>query len=180
MTLNAQPSRNAPGILPPPDGSAYWEHGQVEAALVEALQHWHRMPGSGGSPFAADGPWHLIVPDWNDWGAHDREAPMPRIPLTRDQVTRMQTVSTWIMFVPERDRRLVVLAIRQLAAGAKRIDWIKIRKPMGVPLGADGLRKRYSRAITSICARLNGAPSAKSGRTSAASPAQSLGQRVKP
>jgi hypothetical protein len=152
----------------------------VEAALVEALQHWRRMPGSGGSPFAADGPWHLIVPDWNDWGAHDREAPMPRIPLTRDQVSRMQAVSAWIMFVPERDRRLVVLAIRQLAAGAKRIDWIKIRKPMGVALGADGLRMRYSRAITAICVQLNGGRRVKSEQRPAARPAQSLGQRVKP
>lgn len=138
-------------VLPPP----FWAFADVEARLVEAMQfQWRTESGSWG--FASDGPWHLIVRDWWDWAAHE-DKPVPRIPLSREQLARMEEASAWLVHAPERDRKLVVLAVTALAAGRKAIPWRALLRPMGLSLGAHGLRKRYSRAVTCICEALNAA-----------------------
>ena len=60
-------------------------------------------------------------------------------------------------FVPEADRRLVVLVLVCLAKGDKKVPWLKLKRRLGVPFGADGLRMRYSRAITQVAKTLNSA-----------------------
>lgn len=148
-------------MVPAVEGSAFWTFEDVQARLVEAMQYQWRMPGDGGSPFATDGPWHLIVPDWSDIlaqieGGQSVEA-VVRIPLSREQIARMNEAMGWLAHAPDGDGRLVVMAIRNLAAGRKSIPWTKLLRPMGVKHGAHGLRKRYSRAITAICVALNAA-----------------------
>ena len=143
--------------VPVVEGSGFWDFDGVQARLVEAMEFQRRLPRGGGWPFASDGPWHLIVKDWWDWGAHD-DKPVPRVPLSRDQLSRMEEALAWVLFVPsDDDRRLIAMAVRNLAAGRKTVPWTKLLKPMGVQHGAHGLRKRYSRAITCICNALNGA-----------------------
>ncbi|CAD7335290.1 hypothetical protein FIM10_02080 [Sphingomonadales bacterium 56] len=141
--------------VPVVEGSLYWSFGEVEARLVEAMQFQWRIEG-GRWAFASDGPWHLIVRDWWDWAAHE-DKPVPRIPLSREQLARMDEASAWLAHAPERDRKLVVLAIMALAAGRKVVPYRALLKPMGLTMGADGLRKRYGRAITCICNALNAA-----------------------
>jgi hypothetical protein len=141
--------------VPVVEGSQYWSFAEVEARLVEALQFQWRLEGGRWS-FASDGPWHLIVRDWWDWAAHE-DKPVPRIPLSREQMARMEEASAWLAHAPERDRKLVVLAIMALAAGRKVVPYRALLKPMGLTMGADGLRKRYGRAITCICNALNAA-----------------------
>lgn len=148
-------------MVPAVEGSGYWTFEEVQARLVEALQfQWH-MPGDGGSPFASDGPWHLIVRDWADTlamieGGQSTDATL-RIPLSREQISRMYEALGWLVHAPDGDGRLVVMAIRNLATGRKTVPWTKLLRPMGVKHGAHGLRKRYSRAITAICEALNAA-----------------------
>lgn len=143
--------------VPVMEGLEFWTFDGVEARLVEAMEFQHRLPRGGGWPFASDGPWHLIVKDWWDWGAHE-DKPVPRVPLSREQLARMEEALAWVLFVPsDDDRRLIAMAVRNLAAGRKTVPWTKLLKPMGVKHGAHGLRKRYSRAITCICNALNGA-----------------------
>jgi hypothetical protein len=55
---------------------------------------------------------------------------------------------------PSDDRRLVAIVLAYKAQG-KQPQWLKIKRRLGIPFGADGLRKRYSRAITDLQA-LNG------------------------
>ncbi|MEZ7273892.1 hypothetical protein NYF14_10525 [Sphingobium sp. 10 DY56-G10] len=141
--------------VPAAEGSTYWSFADVEARLVEAMQFQWRTE-RGAWAFASDGPWHLIVRDWWDWAAHE-DRPVPRIPLSREQMARMEEASAWLGHAPERDRKLVVLAITALAAGRKSVPWRALLKPMGLKLGAHGLRKRYARAVTCICETLNGA-----------------------
>lgn len=148
-------------MVPAVEGSVFWTFDLVEERLVEAMQFQWRMPGDGGSPFAADGPWHLIVPDWGDLlarieGGQSVGATL-RIPLSREQIARMNEAMGWLVHAPEGDGRLIVLAIRNLAAGRKQVPWTRLLRPMGVRHGAHGLRKRYSRAITAICEALNSA-----------------------
>lgn len=144
-------------MVPELEGSDFWTFDGVQARLVEAMEFQQRLPRGGGWPFASDGPWHLIVKDWWDWSAHE-DKPVPRVPLSREQLARMEEALAWVLFVPsDDDRRLIAMAVRNLAAGRKTVPWTKLLKPMGVRHGAHGLRKRYSRAITCICNALNAA-----------------------
>lgn len=132
---------------------ALWTFAMVQESMVEAVQLWWRMPGGGRSPYAKDGPWDLIRAEWGDYYDPDARPRLP--PLSRADVARMQAAAEWLLWVPERDRRLVALALRALAGGAAQVPWMALRRPMGVRLGADGLRKRYGRAMTFIVRRLN-------------------------
>ncbi|WP_289144983.1 hypothetical protein [uncultured Sphingobium sp.] len=142
-------------MVPAMEGSIFWAFADVEARLVEAMQfQWRTESGTWG--FASDGPWHLIVRDWWDWAAHE-DKPVPRIPLSREQLARMEEASAWLAHAPERDRKLVVLAVTALAAGRKVVPWRALRTLLRVKPGEDALRKRYAVAINAICKRLNGA-----------------------
>lgn len=144
--------------VPAMEGSRFWSFADVEGRLVEAMRMWWHVEGAGWS-FASDGPWHLIRDDrtW-DWD-NDKwaDAPMPKLPLSHEQVRRRDEATAWLRHAPERDRRLVVLGVRALAAGRKRVPFRALLRPMGQRTGAEGLRKRYSRAVTCICNALNGA-----------------------
>ena len=134
-----------------------WSFDIVEEWLVEAVSTWWRQGGGGGSPFASDGPWNLIVAEWNDWGAHDKEEERPRPkPLTRAMIARMQEATEWLLLVPEQDRRVLCMALRQLAMGKEEPDWKRMLRPLGLRRGAHGLKRRYTQGITAICTKLNG------------------------
>lgn len=126
----------------------------VEARLVEALRCWRRMPGGGRWPFAADGPWHLIRKEWADWDARD-PAPLRRLPLRRDEIAAMEEATEWLRLVPDRDRRIVVLALLQLAAGRRQVSWSEVKRRLGVGIGARGVGMRYRRAISNIAKALS-------------------------
>ncbi len=141
--------------VPAVEGCIFWSFALVEERLVEAMQlQWRTERGTWG--FASDGPWHLIVRDWWDWAAHE-EKPVPRIPLSRDQIARMEQASAWLVLAPERDRKLVVLAVTALAAGRKVVPWRALRRMMRVKPGEDALRRRYGSALRVICQALNAA-----------------------
>lgn len=142
----------------------FWSFDMVEERLVETIELWRRMPSGGPSPFAKDGPWHLIQAEWGDYA--DADALPRKLPLSRAEYARMIESSAWLAWVQQRDRRLVVLAVTKLAQGHGQVPWMELRKPMGVALGAHGLRKRYGRAVQGICNRLNGGTS----RSHASSP----------
>lgn len=155
-----------PPIDPPKIGSVH-KHSitfkQVEERMVEAMRLWRRSPGGGGWPFAGDGPWHLVRDDGSWQAEWDHRANAHRqgyqekpraLPLSVEEVAERDRVSEWLRFVPERDRRLVVLALVQLASGAPHPKWSRIRLQLKEEIGARGLGQRYSRAITAIVRRL--------------------------
>lgn len=147
-------------ILP----AEFWTFETVQERLVAAMRLWKRSPGGGSWPFASDGPWHLVTIEL--YGPDvDKDAPLRPLPLTRAEVEERDQISEWLRHAPDRDRRLVILAVSQLASGRARIDWMGLRGPMGVKIGADGLRWRYNQAITAICCALNGVPMPKRKRT---------------
>lgn len=139
-----------------------WTFGLVEAALVEAVVLWWRSPGSGrGSPWASDGPWELMLRetnagDYDALGADRQDAPAPRAPaLSRADVARRDEITAWLEWVAERDRRLVAIAVRQMAAtGWRSPGFLKIKQRYGADIGG-ALRKRYNRAIYTIAENLN-------------------------
>lgn len=128
----------------------------LEARLVEAVQLQWRTEG-GRWPFASDGPWHLIRKEVWDWDARDPK-PMPRIPLSRSELARLNEAMGWLAMVAgDFERRLIVAAITRLAKGDKQVPWRRLLKAMGLTHGSDGLRMRYGRAMTALVNRLNGA-----------------------
>lgn len=145
----------------------FWTFEAVQDALIEAMLLWRRSPDRERGWLHCRAYWpeirrvgiFQVVGGEADYPEHD---PQPRaLPLTRAQVAAMTEAAEWLAYVPERDRRLVALAIAQLANGAAQVPWLQLKRAMGVPFGAHGLRKRYSRAITGICEALNSRNSAK-------------------
>lgn len=130
---------------------------EVEAAMVETIELWRRSPGSGrGSPWASDAPWDLG--DQPLYGPDvDKDAPVRAAPLTRAEVAVRDARSAWAeLLSDERSRRLVWLAVNQMArTGHKRPSFKDLRRPMGIALGADGLRMRYNRALFAVAQYLN-------------------------
>lgn len=147
---------------------------EVEQALVAAALLWWRTPGSlgpsgrGGMPasgrgggiqigvgFGKDGPWELA--DRDLYGPDvDKDAPLRSAPLSRAEVAVREAISAWLLWAPERDRRLVALAVRQMASRRyKSPKFMELREAMGISLGADGLRMRYNRAVHGIALKLN-------------------------
>ena len=169
MTRNADAMRHArlDPLTPSSDCRAegrvcptpLWSWASVQDRLVEAAAIQRRM-NTGGWPFASDGPWHLIVADRRVWDWEKdgwEDLPVPRVPPSREQIERSEEATRWLVHAPDRDRRLIVLAVTALAAGRKQVPWRALLRPMGLTLGARGLSQRYSRAITAICKALNGA-----------------------
>ena len=137
----------------------------VEARLVEAARVLRDHRGEP-SAWAGDAPWHLsrdggTVADY--WVerlgllALGEAAPPPRMrpPVDRDAIARAEEAGAWLRFVAaDGDRRLVCLAVGHLSRGGSQVPWRRLLGPMGLERGAEGLRKRYSRALTAICRAL--------------------------
>ena len=152
-------------MLPVAEGSGegeLWSFAGVEQALIDVVHLWRRSPGGGVWPFASDGPWHLVQAQAGDYDARggdgvSSDVPLRPLPLSLAQVAERDDRSEWISrFVAERDRRLVVMVLVIKAAG-RTVSWLRLRRRFVASIGSHGLRKRYSRAITCICAGLNSA-----------------------
>lgn len=138
---------------------------EVEERLVETVRLWWRSPGGGRSPFAGDGPWHLVSAsnstaaraeryrDAKELGEDVNPRPRP-LPLTRDQIAERDAVSEWLSFVPERDRQLVKLVLIERAMGRRTVRWSAIRAELNEEISPKGLDWRYSKAIHSIAVHL--------------------------
>jgi hypothetical protein len=141
-----------------------WSFKDVQDDLVEARRLWRRAPGGGKSPYAGDGPWDLISESdraleaelmLNARDAGRPVTPEPRpLPLTRAEVQWMHQVSEWLLLAPERDRQLIAVVLGQLARGAKRVSWKRVRARLSAENTERGLGMRYSRAVTAIAQEL--------------------------
>lgn len=141
--------------LDPAEAAALWTWEMVERALVDACALWMRSPGGGRWPFAADGPWHLVTRRVQDGDAVD-DVDLRPLPLTKAEVEQRDRVSAWVEVVTnDFDRRVLWAAIRSLAGSHEAVPWTRLRRHLGTTVTTDGLRKRYSRSITTICTMLN-------------------------
>lgn len=135
-----------------------WTHELTENRLIEAAALWGRTPREGGgSRYASDGPWHLMLREWEDWGAHE-EKPLRRAQLSREDVARRDEATAWVQAHVEReeDRRIVWLALYSKADG-RRPNWRWIKSRVAVKGGPDTMRMRYVRAVAAIAMGLNAA-----------------------
>lgn len=150
-------------------GSGFWDLEAVEERLVDTFIAWRRTPAADAR-FCIGGRissiWTRVLEERalidRDGADGEVEAPRP-LPLSRADIARRDEASEWIAHVPLRDRRLVaeVLAFRAKHADEdKQVPWLKLWSKLGRGKpGPDGLRMRYSRALTSVCNALNASPS---------------------
>jgi hypothetical protein len=148
-------------VLPDGGKAEMWSFDVVEERLVEAVRNLGRMPDRerGWLSTATMALWRQVKREWGDYVDSDEA---PRKPgLTRRELAEMEEALGWVANVPEGDsRRIMGLALRQLAReDSTRVAWTAVRRAMpdGASWTTDGLRKRYSRALTMICNRLNAA-----------------------
>jgi hypothetical protein len=74
---------------------------------------------------------------------------------TRVEIAEMEEAFGWLDAVAPDDRKLIGLAIRELARGKREVPWRSLMPKLGVRMGVTGVQMRYSRAITSICNAVN-------------------------
>jgi hypothetical protein len=127
----------------------------VEGRLVEALRVMQRLGDREAGWLRVKASWPDIVREdgRGDYDARGGDIglavppPLRPLPATRRDIAEMEEAFAWVLAAPERDRRLIALAIGALARGEKRVPWGKLLRPMGLKLGQHGLRKRYDRAM---------------------------------
>lgn len=141
----------------------FWTFASVEERLVDAVRLWRRAPDRERGWQSVRSFWpeirrHGFFGDGDGELNHAEEKPEARRPpLTRAEVAEMNAAGELLGLVCERDRRLVVIVLTRLSRdGASAPSWLTIwnRLGRGRP-GPEGLRKRYSRAITNIANSLN-------------------------
>lgn len=155
--------------LPTPTGLAFSE---VEDRLVEAMLTCWRTPDRERGWQRLRSAWPEISRDAlaGDYDARGGDGRSSDVPLklasqTREEVAEMEEAFGWLNAIDPADRKLVGLAIAQLAAGKREVSWVKLLGRMGLDRGADGLRKRYGRALHAICvAQSGGNPSRSPSR----------------
>lgn len=135
----------------------------VEDRLVEAMLTCWRYPDRERGWQRIRSAWPEISRDvWaGDYDARGGEGSSSDVALraaaqTRAEVAEMDEAFGWLDAISPEDRKLVGLAIVQLARGRREVSWIKMLDRIGMDHGADGLRMRYARVINAICLRQNG------------------------
>ncbi|MGC4252447.1 MAG: hypothetical protein QM605_13555 [Sphingobium sp.] len=134
----------------------------VEERLVEAMLVMRRLSDREAGWLRVKASWPDIVRE-HEAGDYDArgylgnssDIPLRSLPATRKDIGLMEEAFGWVMAAKPEDRRLIALAIGALSRGEKRVPWMKLRKPMGIKLGAHGLRKRYERAMHQVVKSAN-------------------------
>lgn len=137
-----------------------WTFDTVQDALVEAHDLWRRSPRVGHRPIKSCWPNEMLQRiDAGDLDARggDMVAPELRpLPLSRAEVARRDEVSEWLEYVPsDLNRRIVVLAVAQLASGRSQVSWRKVQRRLRSERGRGALGDRYNKAVGAITAALN-------------------------
>lgn len=135
----------------------------VQDRLVEAMLTCWRYPDRERGWQTLRCAWPEISRDvWaGDYDARGGDGTSADVALrpasqTREDIAEMEEAFGWLDAVAPDDRKLIGLAIRELASGKRSVSWSKLKAAMGIARGSDGLRMRYGQAIASICNARNG------------------------
>lgn len=129
----------------------------VQASLVECIDLWRRTPEQDKLGMKASSIWSQMLQriepgDFDDRGIDMVQPALRPLPLSREEVRVRDAVTNWYLDIPKpEDRKLVAVAVGYLARGYQRVPWLKVKHQMRIKFGADGLRKRYGKAIFTIC-----------------------------
>lgn len=135
---------------------------EVEARLVEAVRTARGLPDREAAWLRVRSGWPEVVREAaaGDYDARggdlaSSDVKLRTVAATRADTAAMEEAFGWLAAVADDDRRLVALAIGHLVRGEKQVPWLRLLRPLGLTHGADGLRKRYTRALGRACQRAN-------------------------
>lgn len=147
----------------------------LEVQMVEAVRlSWKlRDPDASGSPFASDGPWHLMlrdakVGDYDERGGDMEDVPAPRLTLDAVDLAHIEQAGGWLQLLIDRPTRkgmtseasdgaIVAAVLRQKAAGRSQVNWSLVLKACRLTRGKGALADRYARAMEWLaCAVVKG------------------------
>lgn len=146
------------GALP----SEAWTFDMVQDRLVEAMitcwrhadreRGWQRLRSAWPEVTR-----ERAAGDYDARGADGSSSDVALRPasLTRREIGEMEEAFGWAGALDPVDRRIVALAVAQLARGQRQVRWSRMLGDLGMTRGSDGLRVRYGRALASIAAMLN-------------------------
>lgn len=147
-------------MVPTVEGSDYWTFALVEEKMIEAWGFLMRMPDRerGWLASCARSSMPAVVRSNRDGDYFETQQGRPG--LRAHEVTLVERAligeGAWIEWVPTRDRELVatVLTVKgwHLSGG---FHWSDVADEMDWAAGPDALRKRYSRAVGRIAAKLD-------------------------
>jgi hypothetical protein len=134
----------------------------VQDRLVEAMLTCWRYPDRERGWQTLRCAWPEISRDvWaGDYDARGGDGTSADVALrpasqTREDIAEMEEAFGWLDAVAPDDRKLIGLAIRELASGKREVPWRSLMPRLGLRLGVTGVQMRYSRTITSICNAVN-------------------------
>ena len=144
-------------------GKDFMTFDDVQDRLVEAMLTCWRYPDRERGWQTLRCAWPEISRDvWaGDYDARGGDGTSADVALrpasqTRIDIAEMEEAFGWLDAIAPDDRKLIGLAIRELARGKREVSWRRLKAAMGIAQGSDGLRMRYGRAITAICIARNG------------------------
>lgn len=156
-------SRLYPPNLPPivgrddvdPPKGQFLSFTAVEDRLVEALLTCWRYPDRERGWQTLRSAWPEIsrdvwAGDYDARGGDGTSAVLRPAAQTRAEISEMEEAFGWLDVVAPDDRKLIGLAIRELAQGKREVPWRSLLPKLGLKMGVSGLQMRYSRAITAI------------------------------
>ncbi|APR54838.1 hypothetical protein CA223_06765 [Sphingomonas koreensis] len=140
-----------------------WTFEAVQDRLVEAMLTCWRHPDRERGWQRVRSTWpeitrELGAGDYDARGGESTSSDVAIRPasLTRRDVREMEEAFGWMGAIAPDDRKIVGLAITQLARGRREVAWRVVLRSMGLRHGSDGMRMRYGRAIAAVADRLNG------------------------
>jgi len=172
-------SRLYPPNLPPivgrddvaPPMGQFLSFTAVEDRLVEALLTCWRYPDRERGWQTLRSAWPEIsrdvwAGDYDARGGDGTSAVLRPAAQTRAEISEMEEAFGWLDGIAPDDRKLIGLAIRELAQGKREVPWRSLLPKLGLKMGVTGLQMRYSRAITTIAqaqSRTNPSPNVSMG-----------------
>lgn len=147
-----------------------WTPQKVRDELVEAVRLSWRLPSASAhvtSAWATDAPFHLIsrldragsaIEAWRQEQDEVRERrgrALGAVPLTAEEVDWVHSRLDWVTLVGDEDRKLVRLAIGQLARTGNRVDWSAVKLELPREISHKGLYRRFIRALQALAKALN-------------------------
>lgn len=155
-----------PDTLSPMEGAVlprgFMSFDDVQDRLVEAMLTCWRYPDRERGWQTLRCAWPEISRDvWaGDYDARGGDGTSGDVVLrpasqTRVEITEMEEAFGWLDAVDPEDRKLVGLAIRELARGKRQVPWRSLMPRLGIRMGRTGVQMRYGRIITAICNAVN-------------------------
>lgn len=144
--------------VPVVEGCEWWSFDAVQERMLEAWGYMGRMPDGEAAWLRACSRSSMPAIVRSARAGDTLETRTGRPGLRSAQVDLVERVLTgegaWIEWVVPRDRSLVATVLR-MSGRRTGVEWRDVAESEGGSVGAEALRKRYSRAITGIVVRLN-------------------------